>query len=236
MARPPEDDCYHDFYRARYTTDYLYQYCDREDNRGRTLRDRMIFDTNVRSVRKIYDKWIIRSDSTTLYAPKVMIASGLCSQPKVPSLCGKERFSGPIVHTEDFGESQIMKDPGITKLLVVGAGKSAADVVYEGVKNGKEVHWVIRSTGTGPAVFASGKGKGPYKNAFEAAHTRAVASLGPSIFNSDNPWTRFLQHNRSGQWLLSKMLAKQDQAIRHEADYYGRDSTKGFPQLEYETA
>ncbi|KAL1603430.1 hypothetical protein SLS60_005017 [Paraconiothyrium brasiliense] len=121
------------------------------------------------------------------------------------------------------------------KLMVLGAGKSAADVVYEGVKNGKEVHWVIRTTGTGPSFFASARGKGPFKNAFEAAHTRVIASLGPSIFNSENRWTNFLQHSQLGRFLVEQVLAKQDQAIRNEADYHGRDKTKGFDQLEYDT-
>jgi hypothetical protein len=154
----------------------------------------------------------------------------------MPSLSDRELFKGPIVHTEGFGESQIMENVDITHLVVLGAGKSAADVVYEGAKNGKEVHWVISTTGTGPSFFASGKGKGPFKNAFEAAHTRIVASLGPSIFNPDNFWTSFLQYYQLGQWLVGKVLENQDQAIRNEANYKGRENSKGFDQLEYDTA
>ncbi|KAF2182385.1 putative dimethylaniline monooxygenase [Zopfia rhizophila CBS 207.26] len=236
MTRPPEADCHHDFYRARYTTDYLDQYCSRKDDSGRTLRDRMIFNADIQSVKKIDGMWNVRGEAGTFTAPKVMVASGLCSLPNMPTLPGKETFGGPIVHTEGFGDTKIMETPDIKKLVVLGAGKSAADVVYTGVKNGKEVHWVIRTTGTGPSFFASGRGKGPFKNAFEAAHTRIVASLGPSIFNSENGWTNFLQHNRIGRSLVEKVLAKQDQDIRNEADYHGRDKTKGFDQLEYETA
>ncbi|OAG06210.1 flavin-binding monooxygenase-like protein-like protein [Paraphaeosphaeria sporulosa] len=235
MARPPEADCYHDFYRAKYTTDYLHEYCGRKDGRGRTLRDRMIFNVNIDSVKKVDGLWNVCSGGRTFTAPKVLIASGLCSLAKMPSLPGKDRFGGAIVHTEDFGETNIMAAPNITKLVVLGAGKSAADVVYEGAKSGKEVHWVIKTTGTGPSFFASGKGKGPFKNAFEAAHTRFVATLGPSIFNRVNIWTKFVQRNWLGRWLVGKLLAQQDQAIRMEADYQGRDNAKGFDQLEYET-
>lgn len=53
MKRPPEVDCYHDFYRAKYTTEYLHQYCSRQDENGRTLRDRIIFDANIREIQKI---------------------------------------------------------------------------------------------------------------------------------------------------------------------------------------
>ncbi|PVH98330.1 flavin-binding monooxygenase-like protein-like protein [Periconia macrospinosa] len=235
MPRPPEADCYHDFYRAKHTTDYLHQYCRREDENGRTLRDRIIFNANIQSVKKLDDLWTARSEAATFTAPKILIASGLCSIPKMPELSGRELFRGPIVHTEAFGDSKIMESPSITRLLVLGAGKSAADVVYEGVKNGKEVHWVIRKSGTGPSFFSSGRGKGPFKNAFEAAHTRVVASIGPSIFNKENGWTNFLQHNRIGRKLVETMLATQDQEIRNEADYHGRDKSKGFDQLEYET-
>jgi dimethylaniline monooxygenase (N-oxide forming) len=153
----------------------------------------------------------------------------------MPSLPGEETFGGPIVHTEGYGDTKITTDPDIKTLVVLGAGKSAADVAYEGAKNGKEVHWIIRTTGTGPSFFASGRGKGPFKNAFEAAHTRFVASLGPSLFNGETAWTNFLQHTRIGRWLVAKLMAAQDQAIRNEADYTGRDKTKGFDQLEYET-
>ena len=108
-------------------------------------------------------------------------------------------------------------------------------MVYEGVKAGKELHWAIKKTGRGPPCFASAKGRGPFKNVFEVANTRIVASLGPSIFNPENVWTKFLQRNWLGRWLIAKLLAKQDQGFRNEADYHGRDKSKGFDQLEYET-
>lgn len=236
MARPPEDDCYHDFYRAKYTTEYLHRYCERKDARGRTLRDGMIFNVDIDSIRKSDDIWVIRSGAEAFFTPILLIATGLCSLPNMPSLPGRDRFAGSIVHAEAFGESNIMEDPNITRLLVIGAGKSSADVVYEGAKRGKEAHWVIRTTGTGPPFFASGKGKGPFRNAFEAAHTRIVASLSPSIFNADNGWTRFLQSSRLGRWLVERILTRQDQAIRDEANYHGRDRSKGFDKLGYETA
>lgn len=191
--------------------------------------------TNIQSIRKVEEIWYVESETMTYTAPKVMIASGLCSVPKMPLLLGQYTFGGTIVHTEGFGETKIMEDSKITKIVVLGAGKSAADVVYDAVKHAKEVHWVIRTTDTGPSFFASGKARGPYKNAFEAAHTRTVASLGPSIFNGANLWTRFLQQTRLGRWIVGKLLAKQDQNIRNEANYHGRDSTKGFDQLEYQT-
>ncbi|CAO2651136.1 Nn.00g094330.m01.CDS01 [Neocucurbitaria sp. VM-36] len=236
MTRPPEVDCYHDFYRAKYTTDYLDQYCSRQDKSGRTLRDRMIFNVDIQSVEKIHDLWNVRSKTETFTAPKVMVASGLCSQPNMPTLPGSETFGGPIVHTEGFGNTTIMEDPEIKIMVVLGGGKSAADVVYKGVKEGKEVHWIIRKTGTGAPFFASGRGKGPFKNAFEAAHTRLVATLGPSIFNGETMWTNFVQHNWLGRSLIGKLLGGQDQSIRNEANYHGRDNSKGFDQLEYDTA
>jgi len=148
----------------------------------------------------------------------------------------RRHSEAPIIHTENFGDTSIMESPDIKKLAVLGAGKSAADVGYRGVKEGKEVHWIIQKYGAGAPFFASGKGKGPFRNAFEAAHTRIVASLGPSIFNRGTIWTNFLQHNWIGRWLIAKLLGAQDQNIRNEADYRGRDNTKGFAQLEYETA
>lgn len=163
----------------------------------------MIFGACVQAVKKTSESWVVRCNEERgpkfreLCAPKLMIVTGLCSVPNIPNIAGKEDFGAPLVHTEGFGNSNIMHAPSTRKLVVIGGGKSAADAVYEGVKNGKEVHWVIRKSGTGPAFFASGGGKGPFKNAFEVAHTRLVASLSPSIFSKATMWTNFLQKKQS---------------------------------------
>ena len=43
MTRPPEGDTYFDFFKSKYTTQYLEEYIDHHGFAGRSLRDRIRF-------------------------------------------------------------------------------------------------------------------------------------------------------------------------------------------------
>jgi dimethylaniline monooxygenase (N-oxide forming) len=241
MQRPPESDCHHDFYRSKWTTNYLEQYVSRDNNKGQRLRDLIHLGMETKDIKKVGKNWNVlckdlKGLERTFFAEKLMVASGLISVPNMPVFPGATEFAGPIIHSKDFGsrEKEILQSESIKKIIIVGGGKSSADMLYEAVKAGKEVSWIIRVTGAGAPFFASGKGRGPYKNAFEAASTRAVASINPSIFNSKNWWTNFLHNTTIGTSLLKRLIAKLDSDMRSEANYKGRDSDKGFERLEYD--
>ncbi|KAH3943787.1 hypothetical protein HBH98_075890 [Parastagonospora nodorum] len=225
MTRPHKADAVTVFYRAKYTTGYREEYCTWQDERGRCLCDCMVFNANLDSVRKVNNAWNVRVEAAVFATTKLMVANGL--------LPGKEIFGGAIVHTEGFGDSKMMENSEIKRLVVILAGKSAANVVYMGAKSGKVVHWVNRANGREHAFFASGRGKGPSEN---AAHTRIVASIGQSIFDSENGWTNFLQQSWVGRWLVRKLPSNQDRNVREEANYHGLNTPKSFDRLEYETA
>ncbi|KAF2791442.1 hypothetical protein K505DRAFT_351300 [Melanomma pulvis-pyrius CBS 109.77] len=241
MKSPPEQDCRHGFYKAEYTTQYLEEYVSRVDETGRTLRERMSFGLDVQSIKEVGGRWRIlctdsHGDTEAYVAEKLMVASGLTSLPDMPDLVGKEEFGGPIVHSGDFGEHgpDILASETVKKITVISGGKSSDDMVYAAVKAGKYVSWAIRTTGTGAPFFALGKGRGGYKNAFEAAHTRMVASMNLSIFNAKNWWTTFSHGTSAGIALLKRMMAAVDVGMRKEADYKGRKSEKGFEKMEYD--
>jgi cation diffusion facilitator CzcD-associated flavoprotein CzcO len=229
MQRPPEQDCQYDFYKAKYSTKYFEDYVDRKDSQGRSLRDRIVFDRSVKSIRKTAGIWTLVCQSQegrqyTFSAKKVLVASGLTSVPSMPNnLKSAGSFDGPIIHSVDFGSSslEILSRSDIHHVTILGGGKSAADMVYEVVKSGKTVSWVIRAHGTGAPFLVSGKGKGPFRNAFEAASTRFVSSLNPSIFIQSNVWTNFVHRSSVGVSLLQRMLASVDAEIRRVADYQG---------------
>lgn len=241
MQPPPESGRRHDFYLAKFTAEYLEQYVDRQDKDGHTLREKIVCNMDVQSIKKVDGRWEVVCDDTkglqkTFSADKLMVASGLTSIPRMPDLSGAENFGGPVIHSEAFGinEDEILKSDSLKHITILGGGKSSADMVYAAAKAGKEVSWVIRTTGAGAPFFSPGKGKGPYNSAFEAASTRMVASISPSIFNDKNWWTNFLQRTSTGNWLLKKFIAKVDGDIRSEANYRGRESEKGFEKLEYD--
>jgi len=242
MQRPPEDDCRHDFYRAKWTTHYLEQYVDRKNDEGRTLRGVIRFGMDVENIKKIGTSWEIsckdsEGSAQTFHASKLMVASGLNTAPNMPRFLGAEDFKGPIIHSIDFGaqEHTILHSSTIQNITIIGGGKSAADMLYEALQAGKTVSWIIRTTGAGAPFFAPGKGQVGYKNAFELGSTRIVASINPSTLHSRNWWTSFLHGTTIGAALLKRIIATMDKEIRGVADYQGRESDKGFEKLEYNT-
>jgi dimethylaniline monooxygenase (N-oxide forming) len=244
MERPPEEDCMGDLFRAKYTTKYLEDYVDTMSHNGETLRDRIKFNTHVESIKKIDGKWNLQcSDTTTksertLVSSKLMMANGQSSLPNIPDFPGKDTFRGKIIHSIDFGQSDIINDKSIQHITVLGAGKSAADMIYEAVKAGKTVSWIIRKTGNGslgPAAFAPVDLPTPYKNGVEASQARIMASLQPSFMIPNRSWwTWFLHSTTLGTKLVTRIFQALDNTVRKHAGYTARPSTKGFEKLEYD--
>ena len=236
MPRPPEDDIYYEFFKAKYTTNYLEQYLDFHRFANQSLRDRIQFGFKVDTIKKSDNVWIITSDTAIFRASKVIVASGLTSTPNIPELPGIEHFEAPVVHQESYGQSSVLSSVNVQNVTVVGGGKSAADMVYASVKAGKSVSWIVRASGTGPAFFVSPKGKGPYKNAFQIGSTRIVSTLSPSILNPDTWWTRFLHKTNTGQKIVNSVWGGADKETRENADFYKRpNALTGFENLNPKT-
>ena len=207
MDRPPESDLYHEFFKAEHTTKYLESYVDNHYYAGQSLRSRIRFGFSVRAVKKRDGAWSVTGDTAEYHSPKVIVASGLFSAPKIPKVPGDDTFEAPIIHQEKFGQSEVLTSPQLQNVAVIGGGKSAADMVYACVKAGKSVSWIIRDSGTGPGFFMSPKGKGPYKNAFEIGSTRVAGTVSPSLISPDTRWKRFLFGSRLGQKLVNTVWA-----------------------------
>lgn len=241
MKKPPKEDCMHGHFRAEYTTKYLEDYVDTMNSAGRSLRDCILFNTRVRSVEKKGGRWSISCISSsgktfTLFSKRLMVANG--SLPTMPDLPGRANFQGTVLHSADYARSNVMADPFVRHISVIGAGKSSADMIYAAVKAGKTVSWIIRksgSQGTGPAFFAPAGLPTPYENAGLAGQTRVMASLQPSFLGANTWWTRFLHSTGFGVRIIKWIFTTGDAAIRKRAAYRERKSSKGFEKLEYET-
>ena len=241
MILPEGEDTYHDTFRAKDVTKYLEEYIDEHRYLDRTLRDRMLFSICVKRIEKseAQDAWTVQAtDRQTNKAcefktHRLMIASGLTSEPNMPDFSGRETFKGPMLHSENFGNSSILTSPGIKYVVVVGGGKSAADMVYALAKAEKSVFWVVRKPGTGPGAFIDIKGHGRYKNAAEIGCTRLMTSLGPSAYPTSKWKDAWVHRTKSGRAVLDKVWANADRDIRNEANYHGRkDARSGFKDLE----
>jgi dimethylaniline monooxygenase (N-oxide forming) len=245
MVRPPEEDTMNDLFKAKYTGKYLEEYADHVRAAGRSLRDRIQFNVHVRSVQKHGDRWHLacskpgrEQDIRSLTAARLMMANGQASVPRMPQLPGQNQFEGQIIHSLNFGDSDVIKNDRIQHITVLGGGKSAADMVYESVKAGKTVSWVIRKTGdgsTGPGFFAPADVPTPYRSPGFAAQTRVMSSLQPCFMNHDTWWSWFLHRTSYGVKMVKWIFDQADITIRKRAAYKERPSTKGFEKLQYET-
>jgi L-lysine 6-monooxygenase/L-ornithine 5-monooxygenase len=102
MPRPPEADIYYEFFKAKYTTQYLENYIDIQTFAGQTLRDRVKLGIAVEAVSRNGEEWTVLTKTLstgaeqTFSTSKIMVASGLTSIPNMPTFAGE--FNGPIIH------------------------------------------------------------------------------------------------------------------------------------------
>ncbi|KAH8655977.1 flavin-binding monooxygenase-like protein-like protein [Tricladium varicosporioides] len=238
MPRPPEEDIYYEFFKAKHTTKYLETYVDHHSYSGKTLRERISLGNEVKAVAKTDKGWTVISKTVatevenTLHSSKLIIASGLTSIPHMPTLAGDDIFGGPIIHQEAFGSSNILALPIIKNVTVLGGGKSSADMVYAAVKHGKVVTWILQETETtGPGFLFSPKGKGPYKNAFEIGMTRVAGTFTPSFLNGQSLWTWMLHSTKYGAKVMNAFWEGVNEEARKEANFDNRKNLEGFEKL-----
>lgn len=121
---------------------YLTMYADRFD-----ITRRIRCNTNVTTIERLEESWwrVTTQSGSKIDCKKLVIATGLTSQPFLPTITGLDSFQAPIVHTKDWSEKlcELMKT---TKTVtVIGGNKSAWDAAYMFASAGVEVNWIIRS-------------------------------------------------------------------------------------------
>lgn len=195
----PPTEQYYGFFPGKYTTAYLESYVDNHIYSGQTIRDRILFKSNVDCIIEIPQldsaegaHWDITYNTTQkIRTSKVIDATGMTSQPQVPTLPGSFDFKGKTLHHKSFGQSQalLLKDPSVQSICIIGGAKSAADVAYACAKSPLErnIHWIIRQDGNGPsAFFAAPAMTERYANSNEGFYNRFLASFLPNRFG--NRW------------------------------------------------
>lgn len=84
-----------------------------------------------------------------LLAKKLVLATGLTSEPFVPTYSGVETFRGLRIHSKDL--TSRAEDLARAKtVVIVGGNKSAWDVAYTVARRGGIAHMIMRSSGAGP--------------------------------------------------------------------------------------
>lgn len=98
----------------------------------------------VRAVRVEPDggDWRVTTTDGVIEARSVVVASGYSRTPYVPPWPGREQFEGSLTHTSDY------RDPAPyagQRVVVVGSGNSAADVVTDLVGTAGDVVMAVRT-------------------------------------------------------------------------------------------
>lgn len=125
----PMPSHYPDYPNHRLVYEYLQDYA-----RHFGLYDHIEFEIAVNKVEKAGNFWDISlSNGETRRYKGVLIASGYHNKPNIPQFPGN--FSGEILHSKDYDDPAQLSDK---RVLVVGAGQSAMDLVVESAINGRK--------------------------------------------------------------------------------------------------
>lgn len=107
----------------------------------------------------------VTTATTKLKTEKLIVATGLASEPQMPELAGSGSFGAALFHSSELPQhvdkltADTGKGAGTGKgkdrvVVVYGGAKSAWDSVYAMASAGVHVDWVIRSSGQGPVWMA----------------------------------------------------------------------------------
>ena len=233
---------------AKHITKYLEDYADNHVYEGRTLRSRILFRRRVEKVEKGKDDGIWTIDTQGLStnnnnqrlqrfkSSKIAVAAGLTSLANLPSFLQHDSnvFKSHVCHHKDFGyfSKTLLNTSECKKITVLGAGKSATDIVYECVKKKKDVSWIIRTDGEGPPfLFQAPIEDKRYENAVEKGTTRLSQAFSPSSFMPDTWWVRLLHGTFWGRDFVRKKTQAFDQSVRDAPAY--RDREGALPCFKY---
>ena len=227
---PSNISTYHDMFESRIVTGYLEDYVDSHIYNGLSLRSRITFGFRVEKLEKINNAWFVHNGDGScqakqkIRATKLVVASGSTSIPNMPSIPDQQRFAGPIVHQKQYGafSRSATYDTKCKHVAVLGAGKSSADMVYDSIKRGKRVNWIIRPTGEGPALFFPAAGRGRYKNSIEYSSTRLNALSSLSSFMPDFWLLKLFHGSEYGKRYVREKTQRRDEICHKLAAYRTR--------------
>ncbi|KAG9000142.1 hypothetical protein FRB93_012817 [Tulasnella sp. JGI-2019a] len=183
---------------------YLQLYADTFD-----VTRRIRFNTKVATIERIDDMfWQVTTESdSVINCNKVIIATGITSQPFIPFIPGFESLACPIFHTRDLSEksSEVMKTA--ETVAVLGGNKSAWDTAYMFATAGIKVNFIIRSSGHGPGWMAPIRVT-PLKIWLEKlVTTRFLTWFSPCIWGDADGYGSirgWLHGTRLGRWFVDR--------------------------------
>ncbi|RAL15238.1 FAD/NAD(P)-binding domain-containing protein [Aspergillus homomorphus CBS 101889] len=178
------------------------------------LHRRIRLSCRVQSVEKCPDgSWSIAavedSRSIRIGTRRLIVATGLASEPVMPEYTGSSSFERPLLHCKDLaGQHELYHTA--KAVAVVGGSKSAWDAAYQFASLGTRVHWILRKSGHGPARLLPAQAT-PFRLWMEKiVTTRFMTWLSPCPWGDSDGYgwiPRFFQSTTTGQWISRHLWA-----------------------------
>ena len=210
---------------GEHVNEYLYDYA-RHFDLLRYIR----FNSSVQSAVDAGDLgWTLtvlgeKADSeayTAVKAGKLIVATGLTSQPFLPTLKGRESFGAPIYHTSEFAKVENGLGP-YKKVVLLSGAKFSWDIACEYASAGIQVDWIIRESGHGPCWMTPSR-LTPLKIIPELLPmTRLVTWLSPCIWGDADGFTsirNFLHQHWLGRKFVDGFFNKMSHSVLEQNKY-----------------
>jgi cation diffusion facilitator CzcD-associated flavoprotein CzcO len=157
---------------------------------------------------------------------KMIVATGLTSEPFMPVMEGRYDFEAPIYHTSQLAKAENGLG-GFKKVVILSGAKFSWDMACAYASAGVQVDWVIRESGHGPCWMLPNR-LTPLKIIPESLlQTRLITWLSPCIWDDGFSWIRSFFHQH---WLGRKIVDTFFAKMQHSAE-----KTNGY-DLHPETA
>lgn len=89
--------------------------------------------------------WDVRTEQGNLKARELIIATGIISNPQIPTFTGHDQYRGQTIHSVEY----VRPEPYVGKnVLVIGVGNSGGEISSELARNGARVTVSVRSGAT----------------------------------------------------------------------------------------
>ena len=244
LTLPEDAPRLYDTFPAKYVSQYIEDYVRNHVYLNRPLRDRIWLRTKVASMKRVTSGWeldLMGPRTQSIRCSKLLVASGMTSQPTLPDFPHHQDWTSPILHHRDFGiQSQAMLSATspYKHITILGGGKSAADMVYAAISTNPnlKVSWIVRSKGEGPGFFLHAAPSGRYRNAAEPMLSKNATQMNPSGFRTMLPDFQSLHREASGRALIDETILATDKRAKEWANYRGRkDALPNFQKLEPST-
>ncbi|KAI9673614.1 MAG: hypothetical protein M1817_002251 [Caeruleum heppii] len=138
---------------------------------------------------------------------KLIVATGLTSEPFLPEFAGHESFDAPVIHCRNLKRYSETLFKTATSVVILGGTKSAWDAAYAFASAGIKVEWVIRESGHGP-IWMAPPYVTPLKKWLEMlVTTRFLTWFSPCIWGDADGYggmRRFFHGTAVGRWIVDR--------------------------------